>query len=421
MKAKIARMAERGVLFLLGSLFLFALGRHVLARAPENAETYILSMVCIAVFTAILEIWMTVGGRTFYALAAASCVLLGIGTSYQRLFQNDDEKYLLHLALFYILAIVVFLLMRGHLTLSNRQFYALSLLIVFLLALNLIFGQSRRGAALWIRIPLIGSLQLGELAKPLLLFLGASCCRDVRRCAIYSAVTLCWCGALTLIFHDLGNAFVIFMMFALAVYLLLDSRVISISIISGAAVAFLTAVHASAYAQSRMDRWLRAMEDADQYGNVGQQGQMIKAILLGGFNGLGIRGSGVVTRIIDAQNDLALAGVWAAYGLCFLALAFLCYALIVRQALCDHSVTPASHLILWQFSALIYCPVLLNFLGSVDALPFTGIVAPFISLGGSSLASLGIAFGLAAAALCPSLVPSRASGAAEIREGGEIL
>lgn len=81
----------------------------------------------------------------------------------------------------------------------------------------------------------------------------------------------------------------------------------------------------------------------------------------------------------------------------------LAYIVLIIQTANNSGLCQFSNLIMVQFSAMIFLQVLLNFLGSIDVLPFTGVCAPLISSGGSSEITFGALAGIVAAMKCPEL------------------
>jgi cell division protein FtsW (lipid II flippase) len=134
-----------------------------------------------------------------------------------------------------------------------------------------------------------------------------------------------------------------------------------------------------------------------------QQREFITATLLGGFRGLGLGNAHHFTEIFASREDGAIAGVMAIYGVPMVCVAIGSYALLMAQPLYNRAVYPSNYLIMSQVSALIFCQVILNFAGSLDLLPFTGVNGPLISAGGSSAICFCVLLGMIAASLHPAV------------------
>lgn len=325
----------------------------------------------------------------------AVTVLVAVGLSYQLLF--EDFLYHLMTVLAGIAAACVAFVVWRRLNGLNHLLFRGTVLAVFgLLAANVLLGTEVNGARLWIVVGGV-SFQPGELVKVLLIVLGATSFRNPRRGALYCLASACSCGVL-LYLHDLGGAATIFALFLLMTYLLFDNRWLSGSLMAAAAAVFLCAVHMLPYAAERMAAWGKAMAEGGSW----QQRSYIVGVLLGGFDGLGLKDAHWFTDVFSASSDGALAGVMAVYGVPMAMITMIAYAVLAGQAMLNHSVYTSAYFIHAQLGMYLFVQVLLNLGGSLDALPFTGITAPVgISSGGSSVVCSLLLVGVGAAALAP--------------------
>lgn len=357
---------------------------------------YVISMSIILLFYTAASVYIQLSGAALRTLAAALTLLMGIGTTYQFLFYLSAQ-YIIMLLLSIGLAVGGYFVWRRVQDVPDRLFYITVGVIGGLLLANLLFGSTFNGAKLWIVVAGF-SIQPGELVKLLLVALGGLSYRSTRRSYIYCATAIISCGVLLLL-RDLGDATVIFATFLLMSYMLFDSRVVSLGIAGGAVAGLCCAVAALPYARSRIAAFGHAMDSA----GFDQQRNAIKGIIFGGFGGLGIENSEYVTGKFAADSDTALAGVMAVFGVVMFCLVIFAYVLLVLQPAFNRSVHTSAHLVLCQVSVLLTAQVLLNFCGTVDLLPFTGIVAPYISSGGSAMLAFGGMSGLCAASLHPHI------------------
>lgn len=326
----------------------------------------------------------------------AVSLLMAVGFSYQFFFP-DFQKYILLTFLGLAVGVGSYLIYRRINVLSDRMFWLCAAAIIGLLVINVLFGQEVYGAKLWIDLKVF-TFQPGELVKVLLILLGASSFQKPLRSIAYCCLNLLSCAVLLLL-HDLGSVAVIFALFVLMTYLLFDNRLLSISIIVAAALALVLALKYLPYAAIRFSSWTNAMNNPKSY----QQHDFIVGILMGGIRGLGIEDYGIFTHIFAADNDGAIAGVMAVLGVPAAFITLGAYAILAAQSAFNRSVYTSSFFIHAQLGLYITIHVLLNFAGAADVLPFTGVVAPIISSGGSAILCLAILLGTGAAALNPQL------------------
>lgn len=341
-------------------------------------------------------VYSMISGAYMTSLLSAVCMLLSIYNCYQ--FLLGGISYVIYMAAGMICMILAYLIIRRGPRLPNLLFYLLAGGIILLMLCNLLFGQALAqgsSARLWISIGGM-SVQPGEFAKVGLLVLGAMCYRDSKRFWIYLVTGAFTCLVL-LVLKDIGNLAVLVAMFLLMIYLLYDNRLLSAVLIGAFLVSFLVLLTLYPYAIERFSSWGKAMT---QNGNL-QQRQILGAAALGGFSGLTLQAHEVFTQIYSAGSDAALAGIQAIYGVPMLMVTLLLYGVIIIQASTNRSVFPSNHLILTQSALLLFCQVLLNYCGSLDVLPFTGIVAPLISRGGSAMLSFCMILGLCGGSMSP--------------------
>ena len=143
-------------------------------------------------------------------------------------------------------------------------------------------------------------------------------------------------------------------------------------------------VRIAPHALERFATWRHIWEDPGDSGY--QQTQSLMCLASGGLFGLGA-GNGKMYRIFAADSDVVFATLSEEWGIimaillvvCVLALGLfsLRMAGIGRSAFYTISSCTAAGILLVQ--------TILNVLGSLDILPFTGVTFPFVSNGGSSM------------------------------------
>ena len=341
-------------------------------------------------------------GIRLQSMILALSLLSSCGCTIQFLLGNI-RSHLVYQILFMAVSADVFLFIAGRCGVSSFLFGLGAGTTVLLLLLNYFLGSAPPGgyttARLWIFIGGV-SIQPGEIIKILLIFLGASSYRRLQRCAVSFALCLVSCLVL-LKLSDMGNAAVIFLLLVVQVFYLLDSWKLALLLVSGAFAAFAWLIRHSAYASARLANWGHAMEKP---GGVHQQADLLEAIVFGGLiKGVGVEKAGSLKAIYAIDSDMALGALLAVFGAGILFVVLGAYVILIWQAAGNQSVYPFSHLVLVQASMLIFAQVFLNFGGSIDLIPFTGITAPLLSLGGSSMVCFGALTGMCFAAEEPVL------------------
>lgn len=363
--------------------------------ALEQKNLYVLFMGVIALGVIALGIWSIVTKAYATGMICALGILATVAASYQVLFSFKD--FCMHAWLAVLAGMVVYAIWRRVNYLPNLLFYGLCVICIGVMLLLKIFGKAEQGAVLGIPFP-PGSdnlLRPGEIVKFLTMVLGACAYTTPMRKACYSITNL-FCCAMFLLCNDLGGAVLLFALFWVMSYMLYDNRILSISIVVIAAAGLFFAIFVLGFAdhaKSRLLNWFSAMEQNQQ------QHTYIRAMLLGGFGGLGLEHSEIMTAQFAARNDGALAGVMAIYGVPVAAVTMSAYALLALTPAYNRSTHPSGYLILVQMSIFVACHCILNLGGALDLLPFTGIVSSVISAGGVALICFGSLMGLCFAAL----------------------
>lgn len=384
-------------------LFLLALTASVLSQADSLGDiggrklTFAADMVALSLLLLAGCAYSLCRRAGLESFLCAVFVIVGIGAAFQFLFE-DYSKHMTMIFAGIFIGVVVYLIWRRMNGLNNALFLLVLFGIFALLVLNILFGFNDEpdGARLWVNVGLF-SFQPGEVVKILLIVLGAASYRNAKRGALYCLASGASCAVLMLL-RDVGGAAVIFAIFLLMSYLLFDNRLLSGGIMLAAIVAFFYMVSVLPYAMERVSGWGQAMVNPAST----QQRQYILAVLLGGFDGLGLEHASWFTEVFSAESDGAAAGVMAVYGVPMAGILLAAYAGLTSQAAWSDSVYPSGYFILAQMGMYVAVQVLLNLAGSLDVLFFTGIVCPMgISNGGTATICSFMLLGLSAAALNP--------------------
>lgn len=271
---------------------------------------------------------------------------------------------------------------------------------IFFLALTFFFGQVTRGATRWVQIGGF-TVQPSELVKPLLILFFAYLLakEETFRPRRLVMIFLLLLVPVFLIFKqpDLGSSLVVLSFFA------------GMLLASGMALKFLVAAGALGllflpliwhflkdYQKLRILTFLNPKLDP-----LGAGYNQLQAIITVGSGKIFGRGLGRGTQshlafLPEHQTDFIFASLSEELGFLGAALLLLFYALILFRILTIARQTSSSFgrlVCLGVFSMLLF-QIFVNVGMNMGIAPITGITLPFVSVGGSSMASLMICLGL---------------------------
>ena len=253
------------------------------------------------------------------------------------------------------------------------------------LLVTLVFGTEYYGAKNWL---IIGgmSLQPSELTKVCFVFAGASTMDRImqkRNIIMFIAYSVVICGCLALM-NDFGTALIFFCTFLVIAYL----RSGSVGTIALAVTALVFAgvliLKIAPHALSRFAAWRHIWEDPLDAGY--QQTRALMCIASGGLFGLGPN-RGWLQSIFAADSDIAFATVSEEWGLITALMCVVCISVFSAFAIRTAKVARSSFYSIGACTAasVLVIQTILNALGTVDILPFTGVTFPFLSNGGTSM------------------------------------
>ena len=287
-----------------------------------------------------------------------------------------------------ILGVVTFLMLGWSLRDLERAKvfrYLASVAGIGFLAVTLVFGTEYYGAKNWL---IIGgmSLQPSELTKVCFVFAGASTMdrimtkRNIWLFIVYSVVI---CGCLALM-NDFGTALIFFCAFLVIAYLRSGSVGTIGLAITALGFAGVLALQIAPHALSRFATWRHVWEDPLNKGY--QQTQALMCIASGGLLGLGPEG-GRLQNVFAADSDIVFATISEEWGLIIAVLAVLCIVACALFAIRTSRVARSSFYSIGACTAasVLVIQTILNCLGTLDILPFTGVTFPFVSNGGTSM------------------------------------
>ena len=287
-----------------------------------------------------------------------------------------------------ILGVVLFLVLGWSLRDLERakvvRYFAVAAGVGFLV-ITLLFGTEYYGAKNWL---IIGgmSLQPSELSKVCFVFAGASTMDRImtkRNLILFIAYSVVICGLLALM-NDFGTALIFFCAFLVIAYLRSGSMGTVALAITALGFAGVLALQIAPHALSRFTTWRHVWEDPHAGGY--QQTQALMCLAAGGLFGLGPEG-GLLQYVFAADSDIVFATIAEEWGLLLAVMTVLCIASFGLFSIRTARVARSSFYSIGACTAasVLVIQTILNCLGTVDILPFTGVTFPFVSNGGTSM------------------------------------
>ena len=302
-----------------------------------------------------------------------------------------------------VVLLAVLLVVRDH-RILQRYAYTLALVGLFFLVLPIVLPASLsevNGARIWIRVAGF-SIQPGEFARLALAifasaylvskrdvlslagrrFLGL----DLPRGRDFAPLVLAWGMAILVLVRgrDLGTSLMFFGLFLVLLYVA-TSRVswvvIGLLLFAGGAYA---AYQLFSNVRLRVDVWLDPFSDQTDTGY--QLAQSLYGLGSGGLFGAGL-GGGHPEIVPLSQTDFIISSFGEEIGLVGLAALLMIYALIVARGFSIGTASRDSFgkLLAVGLSFSMGLQVFIVVAGVSRLLPETGLTAPFLSYGGSSL------------------------------------
>lgn len=254
-----------------------------------------------------------------------------------------------------------------------------------LLAVNVVFSKVSFGARNWLEIGGF-SFQPSEFVKLTFVMAGAATLDKMfarKNLFVFIAFAAVCVMALALI-SDFGTALVFFVSYLIIAFLRSGDFATVFLSIGGTVLAGFVAISARPYIAQRFATWGKVWLFPNDGGY--QQARTMSALASGGLFGVG-GGNGWLKHIFAADTDMVFGVVSEELGLivgllCIAALLILTFFVIRSSA-----TARSSFFVIGACAALamMLTQVILNVLGCLDILPFTGVTFPFVSKGGSSL------------------------------------
>lgn len=384
-----------------------------LSNAPAVPWVQLLPMGIYAVSIPLAWVWLRlVGYRGDGVIPAATLLLAGLGVVIQfRMGATADALPWSAVRLAYPLGFCAFLLTLA--IFGKKRLAALAnsgwlcyVLAVGVLGAMVVLGRRYRGG-----VYMPGNINPSEVVKPLLvLFLAAFLARRKKAFTTTRAglplpplgdlllLAVAWAVPMVVILYLKDLGLLILLNAVLVLMLYTTSRRIGYLVLGAVGVVALAvaAMTLSAHARVRLEIWQNPFTDPTGKGWQVLQG--LSAMYSGGMWGTGI-GAGIPQAVPIVASDFVYAAWAEELGLvgCILLLAL--YAVLFARGWRAGATasTPFATLLGTGLTGALVFQTIFNVAGVTKALPLTGIPLPFISHGGSSLATTLVMAGLLAA------------------------
>lgn len=360
----------------------------VLALSPKRGDNFLVPGALFLVSVSWLEIY-SLGFRN-------------------PLYSNQGPRQAISVAVALLLMLLTVLLLRNYRVLEEYKYLFLSGGVIAQLAV-MIFGAAANGARLWFNIGGF-SLQPGEFTKICFIIFFAAYLRQFspwmslgitfgkesrlsRKALLILGTSMAVAELVLVAQRDLGAALLLFGIF-IAMFFIATGRadIVAITAVLSSGGAYLCWKFFD-HVQIRVSNWL------DPFADIGNNGyQMCLALFClnnAGFDGAGL-GLGFSEVIPEVSNDFAFVAITEDFGLIG------CTALILGVVILVERCFAAAMRAQDQFGVLLASGLASLFawqsaiimLGDTKIIPMTGITLPFVSAGGSSLASSFIILGI---------------------------
>ena len=344
----------------------------------------------VAIFTVIMWGFYFVSkklSRKNFELESLALLLSGTGIVLNA--SHDLRQSFVQVAAM-LLGIIVFCFMIWFIEIPDRVMkwrIIISILAVGLLGMTVLLGTVQNGAKNWIIIgPL--SIQPSEFAKIAYIFVGASTLDQLqtkKNLGEFIVVTGLCIGLLFLM-SDFGTAIIFFVTFLVIAFMRSGNIKTVILAVTAAILGVVIILYFKPYIADRFQAWGHAWEYADTSGY--QQVNTFIYSASGGLFGVGLS-KGFLQYVFASESDVVFGLACEEMG-CLMAVILACVIggfMIYARAVTTRSRSTFYSIAACSAAGLLVFQAALNIFGVTDILPLTGVTLPFVSYGGSSMAS----------------------------------
>lgn len=264
---------------------------------------------------------------------------------------------------------------------------------ILLFLINLVFATTKNGQSNWVQLGGF-SLQPSEIVKLAFIWVGAATMNELferKNSMIFTAFAF-FCFLCLAKMGDFGAAVIFFVTYLVISFLRSGDFTRMILIVGVAFAGGMVVLRFRSYIANRIGVWGHVWEAANADSGGFQQTRTMSASASGGLIGVGA-GKGWFHNVFASETDLVFGTVSEEWGLiiailmviAIITLAIFAYRSIWAGRSTYYTIAACAATTIFLFQAI------LNFFGSVDLLPLTGVTFPFVSGGGTSMiASWGL-------------------------------
>lgn len=289
-----------------------------------------------------------------------------------------------------VIGIIIYTIMCFYIRNLDRGVKIRTLLMILsagLLLFNVVFGHSINGANNWVSI---GGymLQPSEVVKIAFIFIGSATLDELyekKNLTMFMLFSVFCLGCLALM-NDFGTALIFFVTFLIISFLRSGEFTKLILILGVCTVGGLLAMRFISHIANRFATWGHVWDFPNDGGF--QQVRALSAGASGGMAGVGA-GNGWLKSVFASNTDIVFCYLQEEWGLIIAILTVV--AIIALGIYAVRSITAGRStfytIAACSATSLLIFQTMLNVLGTVDILPFTGVTLPFVSNGGTSMIS----------------------------------
>ena len=380
------RRVRPGVTLLLLTVFQVLLLLQQLTFNPGAGLGVAIAFGVVAVVQWVYFIVLRASGQTGFEPELLAFFLSSVGMSVAASKTPEDMiKYIILFLVAVGLYVFLCLWIRDLGRVKSVRMYAFVAAVVMLAATRLL-ATPRNGAYSWIELGSHLTIQPSELVKVLYIYAGAATLDRLfvdRNLIFYIGFSAACVGLLALM-GDFGTALVFFVTFLVISFMRSGSFATAFLAVGSAVLAVMVVLSLKPETLSRFAVWGHVWEDI--YDKGFQQVRAMSAAASGGLFGQGA-GNGWLVDIYAAETDMVFAVVSEELGLitalCCVVSLLAMAVFVVKSA----SKGRSSYFVIAACAtmSMMLAQMILNVLGTMDILPFTGVTFPFVSVGGSSM------------------------------------
>ena len=289
-------------------------------------------------------------------------------------------------------------------SLSEKNLFRISIYLffvtLFFLFLVPIFGTEVKGSKRWLNLFFLPQFQPIELLKPFIIIFVATILCSEKNYNIYikyllTIIAIIPTGLLLIIQPDIGQTLLVFLSWAILVFisginLLFILLFISFAIITLLYVVFF--IPKFIYIKSRILSFFNPDGGTHNF----QSDKAIEAISSGGFFGKGIGEGTLKTRVPEAHTDYIVSVISEEFGVIAIILLLILFLFFIYSVFKKIYLEKSEKikLVLTGAISLIIFQALIHLGVNIRLFPTTGMTLPFLSYGGSSIVGVSILSGI---------------------------